>query len=149
MGVDGLLKWYQPYIKDCHIDMMAKSRVAVDGRSWFRKAAFGLGYAVVVEKNLHLVVVRLGAWLHELVRREVRIILVLEGEGIPLKQSSLQRKRQKKKIAQEEANTALLANDKKLANKLFSESIEFDHNLNMAIAEQLKIQYPSIEGSIS
>ena len=146
MGVDGLLKWYEPYIKDCHISELSGKRVAIDGRHWFRKASYGQGRHLIIDKNIRSVVDRLVTWITELHRLDISVLIVLEGMPVPLKSDILHKKRDRRDSAYAEAMVALAENDRKTANAKFSEAVEYGPDLCMAIVEQLKIQCRYVEG---
>lgn len=94
-----MLQYFRSVEKDTDISRYKGMKLGVDAYSWIHRAIYGSGYNIVVKndysKTLKSILARIDVFLHF----DIRIVLVLDGDDLPVKSKTEEDRAEYRKIA--------------------------------------------------
>lgn len=139
MGIQGLLPWLDPVLEDVRMKNYSGKKIAVDGRAWLYRGAFGCAFDLCMNLDTNRYITYFIQMVQSLLLYKVIPIIVFEGQTLPLKsESKIQQSLLKEKYLHEgyyHAENGSTREAKKAFQKSFHITEEMIHAVIKALDE--------------
>lgn len=125
-----------------NISYFKNKRVAIDAYSWIHKGIYTSAEAVFLSNDITGIYRFFYSKVIELLRHNITITFVFDGDNLLLKKSTEKQREVKRKLAAERLREPANTRDPAALNRLYCQSIDVTPEMAYAIKQRLEIEFP-------
>lgn len=138
MGINGLLPFLENSSRSVHISQLRGSVAAVDSYCWLHKGAFGCSEKLARGEETNGYVLYCLKYLRILQNAGVRPIMVFDGQHLPAKRETEEKRREQRKVARKRAAELLRLDRANEARNYLRQCIDVTHDMALALIKECR-----------
>lgn len=138
MGINGLLPFLENSSRSVHISQFRGCSAAVDSYCWLHKGAFGCSERLARGEETNGYVLYCLKYLRILQNAGVRPIMVFDGQHLPAKRETEEKRREQRKVARKRAAELLRLDRANEARNYLRQCIDVTHDMALALIKECR-----------
>lgn len=149
MGIYGLLPYFKSIEQEQNISHFRGKRLAIDGYSWLHKGVYKCGHSIVKNSDYTEFLKSFLARVEVLKGQGIHIVMVFDGDKLPLKDGTEEERLEKRKKKLEEADQLFASGDFSNADRKYAESVDITPTIAYHTINYVKKHYRDVEVIVS